>query len=94
MPAGYVYRVRYMFLSMGRLNGSPGRARVNFQIREAGSPQFLTKIPMDLTNGIPMDREIAGQVWPAGTDLRITCDEVSDSNTSITGKWIYDLIEV
>lgn len=81
VPAGKDCIIKRVLCSIVRINGSPGSATINLNVRRFGQ-SFTAERVYELQTGAPVVDEIVGGIaLPPGTDIKGTVEDVSDNNT-------------
>lgn len=83
VPLGHTLHTNRMFIRLARLSGAAGSAEVSLRVREFGGV-FQTHVTPEVTDGGPYSERDVWHRFPALTDFKFTCDEVSDNDTVIT----------
>lgn len=92
VPAGKIYHMKRISVTIARSSGAAGSARIRLQTRLSGGT-WLTKRRWHLQNGVFV-KQLSGLVLPALTNIRLSVDQVSDADTNVTCVWHYDLVDV
>lgn len=83
VPYATTALVKTIKVSMARANGAAGSAFVTFRVRSSGGVYRAIR-QYDITQGSGVtDVPVTGLVMNALTDVKITCESVSDVNTII-----------
>lgn len=91
VPAEMRMLVKRVRVSIVRNNGSAGSATISFRIREPGGVYRAIR-PFEVQTGGPVNyTEFAGEVFPAGSDVKFRVDQVSDNNTICEAAFEYVL---
>lgn len=83
VPLGHTLHTNRMFVRLSRLSGAAGSAEVSFRVRHDGGV-FQTHVTPEVTDGGPYSESDVWHKFPALTDIKFTCDTVSDNDTTIT----------
>ena len=93
VPANSSARIKHVVARLERASGAAGSAEVWLMTREPGSTAFVVRRPYHVTNSSPIDTEEAGLILQGGTIFLMRVADVSDTDTNIGGKIIYELVE-
>jgi len=87
VPLGKTLYISRANAQMVRANGSPGSATVSIRNREYGGVFNTTVVPaISHSNSYTFENN-GWFVYPARTDIKWRCEDVSDNNTIITGEF-------
>ena len=83
VPAGVTAYLKRVRISMARANGSAGSAEITIRVREAGGVYRAVR-NFNITDSSPVQYlTLGGTSIVAGSDLKVMCESVSDTNTSV-----------
>ncbi len=92
VPAGKKAIWKSFRAAITRTSGAAGSATVTVRVREPDGV-FWAARTLELQTGSARDfTEFAGDVWLAGTDIKVRVEDVSDNNTVIDSSFGYILI--
>ncbi len=86
VPLGKTLYINRLNAQMGRASGAAGSATMTFRAREHGAV-FNSVANPTITNGLTYNYNAGYFVFPARTDLKMRCEDVSDNNTIITAEF-------
>ena len=93
VPAGKTLLIKRIRVSITRANGSAGSANVTLRARETGGV-YRSVRNFEIQTGAPTEfQAFAGDILPAGTDIKFRTDAVSDNNTIPEAALEYVLID-
>ena len=90
IPAGKTGYLNSLFLLLSRANGSAGSAHITFRIREEGGVFRAIRNYQATNSGSVIPPFKSPVVLPAKTDIKVRCEDVSDSNTEVSAE--FDII--
>ena len=86
VPIGHTLYIKTVEVGISRANGSPGSALLTLRQRDPGEVyQAKVNLEIQVGAGSPMDFDFA-KVVPAGSDIKIRAQDISDNNTKVTGR--------
>jgi hypothetical protein len=87
------YLVKYQ-MQIVRASGAEGSALATLRIRESSTGVFKSQEIVDLQTGAVVTGDYRYPVvLPAGTDMKLRCESVSDNNTQISGGFSIFLLD-
>ncbi len=86
VPLGKTLYVNRLNMQLGRANGANGSATMTFRARENGAV-FNSVVNPTITNQASYTFSGGYFMFPARTDLKMRCEDVSDNNTIITAEF-------
>lgn len=92
VPAGYQIRIKRVILTIARASGAAGSAQIEFRVKPAGKSWIVMR-EWHLPTGF-VEKHVAGLVYDAGTQIVMRLEDVSDSDTNVTGEFHYELAAI
>lgn len=94
VPTDKIYILKWLDVRIARSSGAAGSAQIEVQVKENGSPAWLTKIPLQITTASPASRPLGSLTLAAGDQFRVNVTSVSDNNTSVSATLLIDEVPV
>jgi len=92
VPAGKKRRIKRVIAYVSRASGAAGSAVVHFRIRlPSGSWRVIRDYA--ITTSSPLNKEVAGMVFPEGTQIVMRVNDVSDTDTTVFADFHYDDVD-
>lgn len=93
VPAGHNMILKRLRVAITRANGSAGSATVTLRVREPGGV-YQARRAFEIQTGAPTEfTNVAGDVFPAGSDIKVRVEQVSDNNTIVDTALEYILVD-
>lgn len=91
VPAGKILRMKRVIVTVARASGAAGSAEIQLLAKPSGG-SWAIKREWFLQTGV-LSKPVAGLVFSAGTQLTMRVDDVSDTDTNVTGEYAFDLVD-
>lgn len=93
VPAMHTAWLKRVRISMGRANGAAGSALVTIRSRELGGVYRSIRV-FTITDSMSADyTALGGSSMAAGSDIKVRCESVSDTNTEIEAALEFLIVE-